>query len=51
MSGFHPYFDIRHNQDITAVASTHRPHFTSNEIPLSSFLLEAGLFIFIIIKQ
>ena len=26
MSGFHPYFDIRHNQNGTAVGSARRPH-------------------------
>jgi hypothetical protein len=41
MLGFHPYFDILHNQDARVVSSRRRPHFTFKEIPGYSFLLEA----------
>ena len=41
MLGFHPYFDIRHNQDSRTVTSTRQPHFTSKEIRWHSLLLEA----------
>ena len=36
--GFHPYFDIRHNQDGTVVSCTRRTHFTA----WYSFLLQSG---------
>lgn len=41
MLRYHPYFDIRHNQDSRVVSSTCRPHFTPKEIPSYPFLLEA----------
>lgn len=40
MLRFHPYFDIRHNQDGRFVSSTCRPHFTPKEIPWYPFLFE-----------
>jgi hypothetical protein len=40
MLGIHPYFDIPNIQDGRVVSSTRRPHFTPNEIPWYSFLLE-----------
>ena len=33
MLGFHPYFDILHNQDGRVVSSTHLPHFAPKKIP------------------
>ena len=39
--GFHPYFDIRHNQDARLLSSRRRPHFTPKEIPWYLFLLDA----------
>jgi hypothetical protein len=41
MLGFSPYFDIRHDYDDRVVSFTRRPHFTLEEIPWYSFLLEA----------
>ena len=38
MLGFHPYFDIRHNQDV--LSPTRRPHFTHKEIPWCSLMSE-----------
>jgi hypothetical protein len=40
MLGFHPYFDIWHDFDSRVVSSTCQPHFTLQEVPLYSFLLE-----------
>jgi len=41
MLRFHPYFDIRHNQDGRVVGCRRRPHYASKKIPWYSFLLEA----------
>ena len=40
MLTFHPYFDIRHNNDGEVVSCTRRPHFTPKEISWYSYLLE-----------
>ena len=37
MLGFHPYFDIRHNQEAKAVSSASRPRFTRKEILSTRF--------------
>jgi hypothetical protein len=41
MLGFHPYFDIRLNQDGRVVSCRRWPYFTRNEILWYSFPLEA----------
>jgi hypothetical protein len=41
MLGFHPYLDIRHNQDGRVASSKRRLHFTRKKIPWYSFLLQA----------
>ena len=41
MLEFHPYFEITHNQNGRDGSTTRRPHFTSKEILLYSFLLKA----------
>jgi hypothetical protein len=43
MLGFQPYFDILHDLDSRVVSSTLQSHFTSKEVPLYSFLLEADI--------
>jgi hypothetical protein len=40
--GFHPYFDIWHNQNGTGVSSMHWLLLYPKEIPGFSFLLDAG---------
>jgi len=38
MLGFHPYFDIRHNQESRAVSCRLRPHFTPKVNSLVLFM-------------
>ena len=40
MLGFHPYSDIWHDLGSRVVRSTRQPHFTLQEVPLYSFLLD-----------
>jgi hypothetical protein len=41
MLGFHPYLDIRHNEEYKVVRSNRGQNFTPKEIPSYLFLLES----------